>query len=292
VRLTRELTNQGLLDDSAAILTEQVKSLEQQELTSKTEAKLGVVKSELELINHQLMLALQKNQLYQTSRKKNKKKTKSKKIDIERLAELSTSQLGQDLWVLNETKYKRKGFFVEFGATDGVLLSNTYLLEREFGWEGICAEPNPDYFESLKKNRNCIVNNECIYSSTGKIIRFVLANEFGGIEKDALKGRHKEKVEAYKSNGDTIDVETISLNDVLIKYNAPINIDYMSIDTEGSELEILSKFDFKKWNVKLFTIEHNFEPQRDGIFKLLSKHGYQRIECKWDDFYIREIKRK
>ena len=55
----------------------------------------------------------------------------------------SRSQLRQDIFVLCTLDFKRNGFFVEFGATNGVDLSNSYLLETEFNWTGILAEPAP-----------------------------------------------------------------------------------------------------------------------------------------------------
>ena len=286
IRLAHELTKQGMLDDSSEILTKQFKAIEQNESIAKSQAKIGVVKSELELINHQLMLAQQKNQLYKTKSKKKKPKKKSKP-DLDKLKQLSPSQLGQDLWALEKSNYKQDGFFVEFGATDGVLLSNTYLLEKEYGWNGLCAEPNPIFFEKLKKNRNCITDDACIYAHTGEKLSFILANEFGGLEEQAMAGKHKENVQAYKSDDQTITVETISLNDFLKVHNAPKDIDYISIDTEGSEYEILSTFPFSKWNVRLFTIEHNYEPQREKINKLLTTNGYELHERKWDDWYLK-----
>ena len=60
------------------------------------------------------------------------------------------------------------------------------------------------------------------------------------------------------------------------KYNAPKNIDYLSIDTEGSEYEILKTFDFDKYNSKVITCEHNYTPARNKIYSLLSANGYQR----------------
>ena len=66
----------------------------------------------------------------------------------------TNSQNYQDLWALFENKFKRDGFFVEFGATDGVTGNNTLLLEREYGWTGILAEPNPHWHNDLFYNRN------------------------------------------------------------------------------------------------------------------------------------------
>ena len=71
-----------------------------------------------------------------------------------------------------------------------------------------------------------------------------------------------------------------------MKYNAPKNINYLSIDTEGSEYSILEKFPFHNWNIVLITVEHNFEAQRELIFQLLIKYGYKRIEKEWDDWYF------
>ena len=70
----------------------------------------------------------------------------------------SKAQLRQDLFVLNELNYKRNGFFVEFGATNGVDLSNTYLLENKFDWEGILSEPAKVWHEDLVNNRKCKIN--------------------------------------------------------------------------------------------------------------------------------------
>ena len=66
--------------------------------------------------------------------------------------EYSKAQLHQDIFVLAEHDFKSSGYFVEFGATNGHDLSNTYLLETQFGWQGIVAEPAKSWHEALKKN--------------------------------------------------------------------------------------------------------------------------------------------
>ena len=65
----------------------------------------------------------------------------------------SKAQLKQDLIVLSQLKFKENGFFVEFGATNGLNLSNSYLLENSFNWKGVLSEPSPQWHEVLKENR-------------------------------------------------------------------------------------------------------------------------------------------
>src|SRR5262249_24696590 len=84
----------------------------------------------------------------------------------------SHAQFRQDLWVLHETGRKRDGFFVEFGATDGISLSNTYLLERDFGWRGILAEPNPVWHAGLARTRHSRIDHRCVFSHSGARVKF------------------------------------------------------------------------------------------------------------------------
>jgi len=189
--------------------------------------------------------------------------------------------------VLEQLGWKRDGFFVEFGATDGVLLSNSWLLEKHFGWRGICAEPNPKLFERLQQNRSCTLSPACVYRTSGERMRFVLADAYGGLEELAGEDQHVDKRNAYASVGDVIEVNTISLMDLLDQQGAPAVIDYLSIDTEGSELAILEGIDWSRYQFRCITVEHNFTEQRKGIQALLEAQGYQRREQQWDDWYVR-----
>ena len=79
-------------------------------------------------------------------------------------------------------------------------------------------------------------------------------------------------------NSKIIYLNTISLNHLFEKYKLSKNLDYISIDTEGNEFEILRKFNFKKYNIKIFSIEHNFDTaKRNKIYKLMHKNGYKRV---------------
>ena len=244
-------------------------------LSQDLRALFDILKSENEILTHELTL-LNKQQ---SKKEVSNQSTNSSKIH-------SYSQLGQDLWVIEQTAHKKNGFFVEFGATNGVLLSNTYLLEQEFDWTGICAEPNPKFYKELIQNRNCIVSDDCIGPKTGEQVSFVLADVYGGIQDYAFVDKHSAKREAYQDMGDVIEVTTISLNEFLLKHKAPPNIDYLSIDTEGSEYDILVNFPFENWNIKLMTVEHNNSDYRDSIRGLLISKNYEIFkEAGFEDWF-------
>lgn len=199
---------------------------------------------------------------------------------------MSYSQLKQDIKVINFYNNKNNGFFIEIGASDGIQLSNTYLLETKYNWKGICCEPIPNIFEKLIKNRpNSICYNEAVYNKSGLTLTFDIANScslLSGIT-DHIDW-HKSAVDINKTS---IQVQTISLLDMLDKANAPSFIEYMSLDTEGSEFEILKNFDFSKYTFGLIDVEHNYiEPRRSEIKKILLSNGYIYIgENSWDDSY-------
>ena len=201
----------------------------------------------------------------------------------------SKSQLRQDLFVLSFLDFKTNGFFVEFGATDGIELSNTYLMEKEFAWSGILAEPAMCWHDRLIKNRDCFIETACVWKDSGTILSFNEVNiaVLSTINLLSDSDLHSET----RKNGKTYDVETIALNDLLSKYDAPKIIDYLSIDTEGSEFEILNGFDFSKHSFRVITCEHNFTPMRKKIFDLLTKNGYERCYeefSQFDDWYVKK----
>jgi FkbM family methyltransferase len=202
----------------------------------------------------------------------------------------SKGQLFQDLWAWWESDCRTGGYFIEFGAANGVHLSNTYFLEKEMGWNGILAEPHPDFQESVRKNRSCFISRKCVYSRSGETVSFLAAKagEYARIENIRPDDTHEAK--GLRTDGRKVEVETISLNDLLDEAKAPPEIDYMSVDTEGSEYEILSAFDFSRRSIRCISVEHNSSPARKLLFDLLTANGYRR---KWetfsafDDWYVR-----
>ena len=193
----------------------------------------------------------------------------------------SHSQIFQDLFVYYILK-KEKGIYCEVGALDGKELSNTLYLEQEHGWSGILCEPNKSYQELIKKNRpNSILITEPIFSKEDQEINFTeLEGGRSGINKS--------------SSGETsYKLKTTSLNKVL-KENLNIkNINYISIDTEGTEYEIIKELDFDKFYPEIITIEHNYEKKkRDQIYSLLKDKNYNRYFksiSRFEDWYVRPL---
>jgi FkbM family methyltransferase len=200
----------------------------------------------------------------------------------------SNSQLFQDLLVLYCLNYKRIGYFVEFGATDGIKLSNTYLLEKDYGWTGILCEPGKIWQNGLAKNRTALIDYRCVWSKSGEYFSF---NQAPMAELSTLESFNDSDSHAdSRKDGLVYQVETVSLNDLLEYHNAPLKIDYLSIDTEGSELDILAAFNFSKYDITIITVEHNYSAKRGPIFDLLVKNGYKRIFdtiSSFDDWYIK-----
>ena len=212
---------------------------------------------------------------------------------------ISFSQLFQDLFVIFCLKYKKNGKFLEFGATNGLKLSNTFLLEKNFGWQGVLAEPSPQWHKELKKNRpSTTIITDCIFTSSGDFLDFFVSKsgelstlqEFRYSTKDSIScGNDFER----NKSGYLVKVSTISLNDVFKKYFESKPIDYMSVDTEGSELAILENFDFEKFGPKILTVEHNeVSEYQEKIHKLLEKNNYRlafKEYSQFDGWYIRKI---
>ena len=181
------------------------------------------------------------------------------------------SQVGQDKWVCDWFKYKRNGYFLDVGAADGITISNTYYLEKELGWEGICVEALKVNYDKLLINRKCNIAHNAAYNKN-KTVHFL------GDGNDNLGGH------IANSDNYTESVEAIRLEEILKKYNSPKIIDYVSLDIEGNEVEALLGFPFSEYEVVLWTIEHNLHGGVNGrllkanIMNIMHKNGYKIVK--------------
>jgi FkbM family methyltransferase len=200
----------------------------------------------------------------------------------------SRSDALQDLFALHETGCRHGGVFVEFGAADGIINSNSYMLEAGYDWTGLLAEPAWSWHAELTKNRRCIIDRRCVAGRSGDEVLFRDCAERALSTIDSYA--HADRYHRKRRRATRYTVETVSLNDLLDQHGLD-TIDYLSIDTEGSELMILASFDFGRFRPQVITVEHAYEPQRRAaLFDLLSTHGYRRKYeslSQIDDWYVR-----
>jgi FkbM family methyltransferase len=214
------------------------------------------------------------------------------------------SQIGQDEYYINNiANGRRGGFFLDIGANDGRFGSNTAALEYNYNWTGICIEANPNLIQSLKDNRpNSTIVHKAVWKETGSVqieipLHFkkdIPGNQLGRItnvpdldERNNLyfKKQFDKGTEIFTVQSDTV---TNILNEII---KLPVIIDYMSLDTEGAEMEALESIDFNRIDIKFMTIEHG---NRKGYKKMfeqyLKQFGYRvhRVN-QWDIEFERKF---
>lgn len=205
------------------------------------------------------------------------------------------SQIGQDKWVHSVLGNKKDGFFVDIGAGDGIKFNNTFFFEKNLNWKGICVDANDDFMLNLRKNRNCDVIGAVVYSETDKELEFAVSKITSGIV--------NEYTSPFTTRDKIIKRKSVTLQDILDYFEAPSIIDYLSLDVEGNEFNVLKNFSFDKYKFRCITVAHN-EPHigvknRIEIRVLLENNGYRFVKGNdnvnnWnhgsiEDFYIYNV---
>lgn len=176
---------------------------------------------------------------------------------------------------------KKDGYFVDIGAFDGVSINNTFYFEL-LGWDGICFEPIPRFFDQLKSIRGCKCVNKAL-SSDKTPKKFLDIDGYSS----ALSGiidnydpkhinRINQEMSEYFQTSKEIVVDCGLFNEEIDRSN----IDLLSIDTEGSELNIIKTIDFNKYKINVMIVEFNYENKE--LMDLLISHNLnpiQRIGC-------------
>ena len=190
----------------------------------------------------------------------------------------SKSENGQDLFALFSNKYKRGGTFLEFGAYDGVTFSNTFLLERLFNWSGLLLDPIPRHFEQMKLNRNCISIHAAITASKKEFLK-ILESPASNLSKPVSKRSITDK---------NHKVPAFTLSEIIDKYFPTKSLDFLSIDVEGEDLEILASIDFSKYEINSICVEHNDRIGSDEFLKYMEESGYALVynEYSGNDFWF------
>jgi hypothetical protein len=210
-----------------------------------------------------------------------------KGVNFLSLHKQSRSQLGQDMWVAFASGFRRHGTFLEIGSADGFTLSNTYMLEKGLSWTGVCVEPAKVWHLQFQKLRRCVLDERCCFSTDDVEMTFLETPQ--PLLSTLTQNRFSDSHGHERVKGSEYSVRSVSLNSLFAQYFPRGYVDFLSIDTEGSEEEILNSFDFSRYHFNFAAIEIGFDTdKRNRIETLLSKNGYRRVWeelSEFDDFY-------
>lgn len=184
----------------------------------------------------------------------------------------------EDRFIIDYFKKKQGGYLIDIAAACPVSGSLTFKLLDTYEWFGILVEPSVVHTENILSCYGDIEGVEFYSGAIHRNLETVALSEYTGqsVGCSNIFSKHPHSGIA----GDrTYDVPAISINKLLKKYNAPKDIDFINLDIEGAELEVLEDLDFDKYNVRLFCIENGI------IYKdLMEKRGY-RI-CNTDGYNL------
>ena len=188
--------------------------------------------------------------------------------------ELYSSQAGQDKFIKKLFfNNKRDGFFVEIGAYDGITGSNCFHFEKFLNWKGIALEPSIIQFEKLKKNRKCELINKAV-SSEIKEVEFIEVTEgltqMSGINDNSFKRNSVIISKNNSSKTKILKLQTITFEQIVPR---DIDIDYLSIDIEGGEMNLLNSINFDNNNIKVISVENNI-PEEQNFKNFFNKKNF------------------
>lgn len=202
------------------------------------------------------------------------------------------SQCCQDQFVNEHFFHDMKGgFFLDIGAHDGQSFSNTWYLEKNCNWFGICFEPLPHLYKKLKECRTCICVNACVSAIQGALPFLhidgcdeMLSGLCGTYDQRALNAVMSD-IKQFGGDFKVLQLPSVRLDSVLEQFGVT-HVDYLSLDTEGNELEILKTIDFSKITINVIDVENNYnEP---FIKDFLTANGYTFVtRLTVDDIYVR-----
>lgn len=192
------------------------------------------------------------------------------------------SQNGEDYLLTEFFNNQKKGFFVDVGAFDGIHYSNTYTFEQQ-GWDGICIEPNPKYYILCMENRpnSICVQSACISNDNNQSIEFYIEDIglLSGL--DCSDKRKADVQERYRNRGlnfmgfEKIKVPARSLNSILGEFlpNRQ-NIDFITIDVEGRELDVLRGLDLELYSPRILVVEATTDADNHSLIEYLKIRGF------------------
>lgn len=188
------------------------------------------------------------------------------------------SQFDEDKILSKIFKTVKKGICVEVGANDGINDSTTYHFERK-GWQCVLIEPNPDLCKSIRSVRKAQLF-ECAASDKNGEVYLNVAEGKGrahGVSTICNDQKAIEFIESFGFKIKSVKINIRTLDDMLNELQRISKIDFITIDVEGNELNVLKGFDLNKWKPTILIIEDNSYYKDDTIVRYLKSEGYIRF---------------
>jgi FkbM family methyltransferase len=190
-----------------------------------------------------------------------------------------SSQYGEDQWISQHIKLPARGYFVEVGANDGFINSNTLYFEQ-LGWDGLLIDPDPRNVERLSsRERRAAIDSRAAGATTG-VLPFAMhpCSSLSGltIKTDA--------------RCNTIEVTVDTLTQILGDHDAPGRIDLLSIDTEGSEIDVWEGLDKSMYRPSIVIVEHvTCGEINQALQPAIEKDGYRLVHTTSSNLVLVDI---
>ena len=203
------------------------------------------------------------------------------------------SQFKQDSYLeTNIFKGYKNGIYVDVGAHDGVSLNNTLYFEKNNNWTGINIEPIKKVFDNLVSNRPNDINLNCAVCNNDGETEFLCNTGYtemlSGI-KNTFDSRHLQRLQHENrqmgSTTEVIKVSTIKLETICNENNIS-HINYLSIDVEGAEFEVIKSINFDKVFIDVIGFENNYDDTSVPVVKYLEDKNFVVIHKSLDIFMI------
>jgi len=194
---------------------------------------------------------------------------------MKKVMEMYYSQFGEDEILAEIFRKKDKGLCIEVGANDGVNDSNTLYFEK-IGWDCILVEPNPNLCRNIRATRSSRLYEVAVSDKIGEVTLFVaegaeLAHGVSTINSDQ---ESLSKIESYGFTYSEVQVQTTTLNEILDELKPDDGIDFVSIDVEGHEMDVLKGFSIERWSPTIIILEDNSYFEDFAIRKYMKQIGY------------------
>lgn len=185
------------------------------------------------------------------------------------------SQHAEDYFLYSRhfSRLDRPGIYVDIGASNPISFSNTYFMDRCLGWGGICFEANYNFFEPINRQRSCALVPTCVSAKDGERQSFVYSGPNSGILDTHHRGKSILDTRKIVEN-----MRCESIQSELVRYGVK-DIDYMSVNVEGGELNALKGIDWNKTRVKVISVFVSLDTEQD-IDEFVTSKGFQTIDTK------------